>query len=117
MVDYNVRTLNSVTMPTSGSPADPQNAVAAPNASGRWGLVLLLTSGMTFCYAQRGTLSVAAPFMIRELGINTETMGMMLSAFSWCYCFMQVPAGWIVDRFGVRRAYAFGFGCGRSPAR
>ncbi len=64
---------------------------------------------MTFCYAQRGTLSVAAPFMIRDLGINTETMGLMLSAFSWCYSFMQVPSGWIVDRFGVRRAYAWGF--------
>jgi MFS transporter, ACS family, D-galactonate transporter len=64
---------------------------------------------MTFCYAQRGTLSVAAPFMIRDLDINTETMGLMLSAFSWCYCFMQVPSGWIVDRFGVRRAYGIGF--------
>ena len=71
---------------------------------------MLLTSGMTLCYAQRGTLSIAAPFMIRKLGINTETMGLMLSAFSWCYCFMQVPSGWIVDRFGVRRAYAAGFG-------
>jgi MFS transporter, ACS family, D-galactonate transporter len=77
--------------------------------TGRWGLVALLTTGMTFCYAQRGTLSVAAPFMIRDLGINTETMGFMLSAFSWCYCFMQVPSGWIVDRFGVGRAYACGF--------
>jgi ACS family D-galactonate transporter-like MFS transporter len=77
--------------------------------TGRWWLAALLTSGMTLCYAQRGTLSIAAPFMIRELGINTETMGLMLSAFSWCYCFMQVPSGWIVDRFGVRRAYAFGF--------
>jgi MFS family permease len=36
-------------------------------------------------------------------------MGLMLSAFSWCYCFMQVPSGWIVDRYGVRRAYAAGF--------
>jgi MFS family permease len=35
-------------------------------------------------------------------------MGLMLSAFSWCYCFMQVPSGWVVDRFGVRRAYASG---------
>jgi MFS family permease len=70
----------------------------------------MLASGMTFCYAQRGTLSVAAPFMIRELGMTTETMGLMLSAFSWCYCFMQVPSGWLVDRFGVRRAYACGFG-------
>jgi MFS transporter, ACS family, D-galactonate transporter len=79
------------------------------SASGRWGLVALLLSGMTFCYAQRGTLSVAAPFMMRDLGVNAETMGLMLSAFSWCYCFMQVPSGWIVDRFGVRRAYAWGF--------
>jgi MFS transporter, ACS family, D-galactonate transporter len=79
-------------------------------ATGRWWLVALLTSGMTFCYAQRGTLSIAAPFMMRELDIDTETMGLMLSAFSWCYCFMQVPSGWVVDRFGVRRAYAAGFG-------
>jgi sugar phosphate permease len=64
---------------------------------------------MTLCYAQRGTLSVAAPFMMRDLGLDTETMGLMLSAFSWCYCFMQVPSGWFVDRFGVGRAYAAGF--------
>ena len=70
---------------------------------------MLLATGMTLCYAQRGTWSVAAPFIMRELGINTEKMGLMLSAFSWCYCFMQVPAGVTVDRFGVRRAYAVGF--------
>jgi ACS family D-galactonate transporter-like MFS transporter len=79
------------------------------HVAGRWGLVALLTTGMTLCYAQRGTLSVAAPFIIRDLAINTETMGLMLSAFSWCYCFMQVPSGWIVDRFGVGRTYAGGF--------
>jgi ACS family glucarate transporter-like MFS transporter len=84
--------------------------IDAGTGTGRWWLAALLTSGMTLCYAQRGTLSVAAPFMIRDLGINTETMGLMLSAFSWCYCFMQVPSGWFVDRFGVRRAYGFGFG-------
>ena len=78
--------------------------------AGRWWLAALLSTGMILCYAQRGMLSIAAPSMIRELGINTETMGLMLSAFSWCYSFMQVPSGWVVDRFGVRRAYAFGFG-------
>jgi MFS transporter, ACS family, D-galactonate transporter len=89
--------------------AASQNAADGGTTTSRWWLAALLTSGMTLCYAQRGTLSIAAPFMIRELGINTETMGLMLSAFSWCYCFMQVPSGWIVDRFGVRRAYALGF--------
>jgi MFS family permease len=81
-----------------------------PDVGRRWRLAALLLSGMTLCYAQRGTLSVAAAFMISDLGIRTGTMGLMLSAFSWCYCFMQVPSGWIVDRFGVRRAYAYGFG-------
>ena len=95
-------------MPTAGGLA-VQDDLELHGVSGRWGLVALLISGMTFCYAQRGTLSVAAPFMIRDLAINTETMGLMLSAFSWCYCFMQVPSGWVVDRFGVRRAYACGF--------
>lgn len=90
--------------------AAPADATEIHHTTGRLWLAVLLTSGMTFCYAQRGTLSIAAPFMIRELGINTETMGLMLSAFSWCYCFMQVPSGWFVDRFGVRRAYAYGFG-------
>jgi MFS family permease len=96
-------------MPTGGRAAAVPDVVDERSAKGRWGLVALLLSGMTFCYAQRGTLSIAAPFMISELSINTETMGLMLSAFSWCYCFMQVPSGWIVDRFGVRRAYACGF--------
>jgi len=96
-------------MSTAGGSAAAPGALAPQRASGRVGLVALLVSGMTFCYAQRGTLSVAAPFMIRDLGINTEIMGLMLSAFSWSYCFMQVPSGWIVDRFGVGRAYAGGF--------
>jgi len=83
--------------------------MAAHRGEERWWLAGLLTTGMTLCYMQRGTLSIAAPFMISELNINTQTMGLMLSAFSWCYCVMQVPSGWLVDRFGVRRAYASGF--------
>src|SRR6476659_4491973 len=95
-------------MSATGGATAARNVATEP-VTGRPWLVVLLTSGMMLCYAQRGTLSIAAPFMIRELGINTETMGLMLSAFSWCYCFMQVPSGWIVDRFGVGRAYACGF--------
>jgi ACS family D-galactonate transporter-like MFS transporter len=96
-------------MRTTDGVAAVHDSADVGRTAARWGLVGLLVTGMTFCYAQRGTLSVAAPFMIRDLEINTETMGLMLSAFSWFYCFMQVPSGWIVDRFGVRRAYACGF--------
>ncbi|MGB2715663.1 MAG: MFS transporter [Vicinamibacterales bacterium] len=74
-----------------------------------WALVLLLILAMVVCYAHRGALSIAAPFMMKELGLRPATMGVLLSAFFWLYAFMQVPAGWIVDRFGVKWAYAGGF--------
>jgi MFS transporter, ACS family, D-galactonate transporter len=75
----------------------------------RWWLMGLLVTAMLICYAHRGALSVAAPFMIEDLGLSKTVMGILLSAFFWMYAFMQMPTGWLVDRFGVRRAYALGF--------
>lgn len=74
-----------------------------------WTLVVLLVTGMVACYMARGALSVAAPFMMRDLGLSPASMGVLLSAFFWLYAFMQVPAGWVVDRFGVKWSYAAGF--------
>ncbi len=71
--------------------------------------MILLVTAMLFCYAQRGALSVAAPFMSKDLGFNPAKTGVLLSAFFWVYSFMQMPSGWLVDRFGVRRAYAIGY--------
>ncbi|MFB3923703.1 MAG: MFS transporter [Terriglobia bacterium] len=75
----------------------------------RWGLMLLLVASMAVCYAQRGAMSVAAPLAMKELGLSTATVGVLLSAFFWVYAFMQVPAGWLVDRIGPRGAYAYGY--------
>lgn len=65
---------------------------------------------MVFCYAHRSALSVAAPVMIQEMKISPAVMGVLLSAFFWTYSFLQIPAGWLVDRLGVKRAYALGYG-------
>jgi sugar phosphate permease len=75
----------------------------------RWWLMVLLIAGMMICYAHRGALSVAAPSMMKELGLSEAEMGLLLSAFFLSYSLMQVPAGWLVDRLGVRRSYAAGF--------
>lgn len=69
----------------------------------------LLVTGMIVCYAHRNALSVASPLMIEELKLSPAVMGVLLSAFFWSYSLMQIPAGWVVDRFGVKRAYAYGF--------
>jgi ACS family D-galactonate transporter-like MFS transporter len=79
------------------------------NSRQRWWLALLLFSGMTICYAHRSALAVAAPSMIKDLGLSPLVTGVLLSGFFWSYALMQMPAGWVVDRFGVRRSYAIGF--------
>jgi ACS family glucarate transporter-like MFS transporter len=75
----------------------------------RWNLMILLGTAMLFCYAQRSALGVAAKSMSDDLGFNPATTGVLLSSFFWVYAFMQMPSGWLVDRFGVRRTYAISF--------
>ena len=75
----------------------------------RWWLLALLFSAMLISYVHRGAFSVAAPFMAKDLNLSKAGIGIVLSSFFWVYAFMQVPAGWIVDRFGTKRAYSLGF--------
>jgi MFS transporter, ACS family, D-galactonate transporter len=75
----------------------------------RWWLLALLFTAMLISYAHRGAFSVAAPFMATELHLSKASIGLVLSSFFWVYAFMQLPAGWVVDRFGTRRAYSLGF--------
>ena len=44
----------------------------------RWWLALLLHFAMLFLFVHRGALSVAAPFMMEELGLSTAVMGVLL---------------------------------------
>src|SRR5262245_66351621 len=75
----------------------------------RWLLAALLVLAMVICYAHRGALAVVAPFIRTQLGLSRADMGLALAAFFWSYSLLQMPAGWFVDRFGVRLGYVCGF--------
>src|SRR5438034_10469716 len=75
----------------------------------RWWLLALLFTAMLISYVHRGAFSVAAPFMAKDLGLSKAGIGIVLSSFFWVYAIMQVPAGWIADRFGTRRASSLAF--------
>jgi MFS family permease len=47
--------------------------------------------------------------MMRDFKLPPSSMGVLLSAFFWTYAICQIPAGLIVDRFGIRFAYAGAF--------
>ena len=90
-------------------PASSEVAPALKESRQRWWLLVLLFTAMLISYVHRSALSVAAPFISADLNLSKTEMGVLLSSFFWIYAFMQIPAGWIVDRFGVRRAYSLGF--------
>ena len=46
------------------------------------------------------------PLIAHDLHFGPEIKGVLLSAFFWSYALMQVPIGWAVDRFSLRRLYA-----------
>ncbi|HEV2500121.1 MAG TPA: MFS transporter [Terriglobia bacterium] len=77
--------------------------------SRRWIVLSLVFFGIVICYIDRGNLGIAAPSIMQDFRIQPATMGVLLSAFFWTYALFQLPAGALVDRFGIRRSYAVGF--------
>ncbi len=68
----------------------------------RWLMVWLCFAAIAVNYTDRANLAVAAPSIKHALGLNSTTMGFLLGSFFWTYAIMQLPAGWLVDRFGAR---------------
>lgn len=77
--------------------------------SRRWVIVGLIFLGIVISYVDRGNLGIAAPSIMREFGFPPASMGLLLSAFFWTYAIFQIPAGTLVDRFGIRLLYAAAF--------
>lgn len=73
----------------------------------RWMIIFLAFLGTAINYIDRANLSVAESFIRQDLGLSKSQMGFILSAFFWTYAFFQLPAGWLVDRWGARVTYPF----------
>jgi MFS family permease len=69
-------------------------------------LVTLLALAMFLNYTDRGSLSIVAPVLKRQLAIDNAAMGLLLSAFFWSYAIAQPAAGWVAQRFAPRTVLA-----------
>ena len=65
----------------------------------------LITAGTLINYLDRTLISVAAPFLQKDLNLDAIYMGLAFSAFSWTYAISQIPGGILLDRVGVRLTY------------
>jgi MFS family permease len=71
-------------------------------------IVFLLAAVLFINYVDRGTMPTAAHLMQGDLRLDYAQMGVLLSAFSWTYAFLQIPVGWLAERYGPHRILAAG---------
>ena len=82
-------------------------AVITPKTNIRWLVVAVLFFVTMINYADRATISLAAPGISKEFDLSPVSMGYVFSAFGWAYVIAQLPGGWLLDKFGSRKVYAY----------
>lgn len=68
----------------------------------RWFIVALIFCMGVLMFIDRVNISIAAKYIMPEYGLTDIQMGWIFSAFVLGYALVQVPGGWLGDRFGPR---------------
>jgi ACS family glucarate transporter-like MFS transporter len=70
----------------------------------RWWMAGLLLGPITFVMSlDRTAIVIAAPTIQTEYHFTLVQMSYLLTSFSWTYAVLQVPSGWLAERFGPRK--------------
>ncbi len=81
---------------------------ARPKQTGRWawGICWLMFASTVLNYMDRQAIALVAPQIKGEFKLLNVDFGWVMAAFALTYALFQVPAGYLVDRWNVRWAYA-----------
>jgi ACS family D-galactonate transporter-like MFS transporter len=98
--------------PADAPPAPAAKAIPAVlSAAARWSILFLLAIGVLIAFVDRTSISVAMadlPFKTHFHLTDTDR-GMIGAMFFWSYGLVQIPMGWLVDRYGVKTPYTICF--------
>ncbi len=77
----------------------------------RWMIIVLLSIGVIIAFISRTNLSSALAYkpFVQMFQLSNVDRGALNSAFFWSYAALQIPAGLLVDRYGVKKPYAISF--------
>ena len=91
--------------------APARDVVASRGNVWRWSVVALCTLASIIAYVDRVNLSVAIidPDFKRVFALSNTDRGLVNSAFFWSYAALQIPAGWLVDKYGSKLPLALSF--------
>ena len=76
-------------------------AAQAPTRVRYWVIVFAVTLAVV-TYIDRVSIGFAAPFISKDLGLDSRQMGAVFTAFGWAYALFEIPGGYLGDRLGPR---------------
>lgn len=75
----------------------------APVSTYKWVILAVLWLTLLLSYFDRVAIAAALPFMSHDLHLSPSVAGLVSGALFLSYTIVQVPAGYLSDRFGQRR--------------
>ncbi|MGE8059227.1 MFS transporter [Pseudomonas sp. NPDC089547] len=92
----------------AGRSADQATALKASNV--RWRIFAIIFALTVINLIDRVSLSIAMPTIAAEFALTPSMQGLILSSFFWAYALLQIPGGWLIDRYGPRRVIGWSTG-------
>jgi sugar phosphate permease len=72
----------------------------------RYQVLAFLCAAAVIAYVQRNGFNVAEEAIRADLGLDKQQLGEIMSAWLFGYAILQLPSGWLADRFGSRTVLA-----------
>ncbi|MCY1281265.1 putative galactarate transporter [compost metagenome] len=94
----------------SPSPASTDHAGTARPSRVRWRIFAIIFALTVINLIDRVSLSIAMPTIGKEFDLSPSMQGLILSSFFWAYALLQIPGGWLIDRYGPRRVIGWSTG-------
>ena len=76
----------------------------------RWRIFAIIFGLTVINLVDRVSLSIAMPVIAGEFQLSPSMQGLILSSFFWAYALLQIPGGWLIDRFGPHRVISWSTG-------
>lgn len=74
----------------------------------RWWVMSFIFVIYTVANADRANIGFALPFIQEEFNISNTLAGLLISLFFAGYALFQIPAGYVIKKYGMRNAFALG---------
>lgn len=63
---------------------------------------ILLYIAFIICFIDRSAISIALSYIGNDFHLDATKLGIVSSAFFFSYSLMQIPGGWLADKFGSK---------------